>query len=236
MVESSYHCCVRATELVRSFREALRLIQKLDTEAKSEAPIATGAALRDTLLNKIVLFSANELSLLLCTKITAAHARRQKQIEISNGLAFCVHAVSLHQKMGGIHSTSSEKRPLSSDDFLLIQIPQKKTSSQPLEKMYLSVVRDFSYEPTKKQRNSPARTKARARRAVRAAKDHPSLWWWVFRRGERKRVLRLPSRETPASLKIVLAPGPVGLILSWILQPLRTRADPLASLIKATES
>lgn len=70
-----------------------------------------------------------------------------------------------------MHSKAFEKHALSSEVFLLTEIPETKTSAPPVKKTYLNTTSFFSYDSADKKETSAASAMARAQRVLRAVQS-----------------------------------------------------------------
>lgn len=76
--ESSCSCYVRATELVRRFSKALRLVEKLNDDTATEDSSATRCTLGATHLDSAALSSVDEYDMVLYIEAAAALTQNRK--------------------------------------------------------------------------------------------------------------------------------------------------------------
>lgn len=155
---------------MRHFSEALQLAEKLNDEAASEYFRVTRDASGATHLDNPLLSRADEHDVPLYIETEAEHTRGQKQNATFISHAFYSFATSLLQGLRSIHSTACEKYPTSFNAFLLVKIPQTRTSALPVREVYPNKLCLFSYDPGDKRRTLAACVKARSQRAARAVK------------------------------------------------------------------
>lgn len=103
------------------------------------------------------------------------HTRHRKQNATVSSHAFWSYGTCLFQKLRSMHSTACDRLPLSFDNFLLTEVPQKKTSLMPVKKTYIARVSILSCVPADKKGILAARAKALTPRAARGFKKHFSV-------------------------------------------------------------
>lgn len=167
-VESSYRRYVHATELVRRFSEALRLVEKRNDEAASSDSTGESGALGGTHLDSAVVFSSKEHDVLLYVDATDAHTRRWKHNPSSMD-AFSKSVPPLFCKSSkSWHRSEYEKHHSTFDAFVLTEPLQIKSFSLLVGKMHLSTTSIFSLDAADKKRLLTAPARARAQRILRA--------------------------------------------------------------------
>lgn len=90
----------------------------------------------------------------------------------SSGRAFDSYAFSVLQELKILHRSACEKHLSPLDVFLLIAIPQNRSSSLPVKKMYLNTTSLFSLDAAGKKRLLTAQAKVRAQRVVGSVPKH----------------------------------------------------------------
>lgn len=111
-----------------------------------------------------------------CTsKLKQGKIRGRKRNGTFNGRAIYSYAASVLQELRSSDNTGCEKHELNFDAYPLSEIPQTKTFSLVMKKMYLNKMRIFLYETACKKMILAARGKARAQCTVRAVKKQFSL-------------------------------------------------------------
>lgn len=171
-VETGCRRYFRATKLVRRFSEALQLVEKVSDGATSSDSDSASSALSFTDFDRAVLSSAEEHDLLLFIEAAVAHIQGWKQSPPFYGRAFCFYAASLLQELETLHLLTCKRHPHTFDESVLIEIPQTKSCSLPVKKMYLNKLGLFSFDVASKQEVFAARTKALSHRVIRAETKH----------------------------------------------------------------
>lgn len=122
-----FHSLLGATEPVRSFLKALRLVRKSNDEAVTEDSSSNRAALGAAYLDEAVLFNAHDLDVLVYFESRSTkHARPKAELDYSGCVFNCCAALHL-QKLLCTRNKACQKDSLSVDELFLTEILQQRS-------------------------------------------------------------------------------------------------------------